>query len=257
MAAKKKALAKPVKRPAAAKKPAPAAPEPKPVAFAPRKSTPVKPPPTPAAPAKPVAAAPAVDHSERVAALWARLEAWVAAAGAPPLALGKPATDKAIKAAGKQLGLSFPADVRASLRLHDGQTAKHTFPWLPGCPPLYALDAIVAEHARLARAAKPKTESCDATNRVRSGPRPGRIPLADGTYVDFEPGPAGTAGQLIALVSKTDFVLIDVSLTAALERWVTVLERGIWVYDAARHAVHPRLLAAAAGHPAGWFSKRA
>lgn len=263
MAAKTKAKAKaPAK-----KKPAAPPPEAKQVVFAPKKSTPVKPPPKPVAPPTPARApvpvaavtAPVVDPTERIAALWTRLETWIAAAGAPPLLFAGPATEKAIKAAEKELGRAFPADFRASLRLHDGQAAGKaaTFPWLPGCPPLYPLDTIVAEHKKLARAAKPKTDTCDATNRVRLGVRPTRIPIADGTFLDFDPGPAGTSGQLITLVNKTDLVLIDTSLTTALERWVTVLERGIWVYDPTTHRVHPRALAAAAGHPAGWFSKRA
>jgi len=193
MAATKKKAAAPKPKPKAPKKPAAPVPEAKPVVFAPKKSTPVKPPPKPVAPPAParppvpVAAmtTPIIDPSDRIATLWARLEAWIATIGAPPLDLAKPATEKAIKAAEKDLGRPFPADFRASLRLHDGQTATRSFPWLPGCAPLHTLDTILAEHKKLARAAKPKTDTCDATHRV-----------------------------------------------------------------------HPRALAAAAGHPAGWFSKR-
>lgn len=259
MAAKTKPKPKAKAKAPAKPKPAAPAPEVKQVVFAPKKSTPVKPPPKPAPLPRPVApAAPAVDHGARIAALWARLGAWIATTGAPPLLLDEPATEKAIKAAEKDLGLTFPADFRASLRLHDGQAAGKavTFPWLPGCPPMYGVETLVAEHRKLARAAKPKADTCDPTNRVRSGPRPGRIPIADGTYLDFEPGPAGTPGQLITAVSKTDFVVIDLSLTAALERWVTVLERGIWVHDPASNAVHPRALATVVGNPAGLFSRR-
>ena len=71
-ATKKKAVPKPTaKAPSPAKKkPAAPAPEAKQVVFAPKKSTPVKPPPKPAAPPpKPAApAAPAIDHSGRIAA---------------------------------------------------------------------------------------------------------------------------------------------------------------------------------------------
>ncbi len=265
---KAKPKAKPTPKAKAPAKPKAAAPvvEAKPVVFAPKKSTPVKPPPRPTAPPAPARPpvpvappTPAVDHAGRIPALWARLEAWVATIGAPPLLLAAPATEKDLKAAEKELGRPFPADVRASLRLHDGQAAGKavTFPWLPGCPPMYSVEAIVAEHKKLSRAPKPKADTCDATNRVRSGARPARIPIADGTYLDFDPGPAGTAGQLITAVTKTDFVVIDVSLSAALERWVTVLERGIWIHDAATNTVRPRALAAPVSNPAALFSKRA
>ena len=57
-------------------------------------------------------------------------------------------------------------------------------------------------------------------------------------------------------MTDRDFVVVDTSFAAALERWVAVLERGIWTYTAEHHAVHPRALVAQSGHPAGWFSKR-
>lgn len=247
------------KTPAAKPKPkaAPKAAAPKPVAVAIKKSTPVAPPPPPR-PAPAAAAAPAVDHGARIAALWARLEAWVATAGAPPLGLDPPASEKAIKAAEKELALAFPPDFRASLRLHDGQAGGGpSFPWMPGCTPLLPLDAIVAARTKLSRQAKPKAETVDANGRIKGGvARPGRIPIAGNTFLDLDPGPAGVAGQLITLVTDRDLVVIDSSFAAALERWVAVLERGIWIYSADQHAVHPRALVARSGHPAGWFSKR-
>jgi cell wall assembly regulator SMI1 len=111
---------------------------------------------------------------------------------------------------------------------------------------------------------QPKKEWFDGGGKLKGGIyRTGRIPLAgpvrregEKTFLDLDPGPAGTRGQLITMVSASDFVVIDASFAAAFERWVNVLERGLWIYDPALHTVHPRALAPATSHPSGLFSKR-
>lgn len=282
-AAKKKPASGPAKAqatktaaPKRAKAPAIAAPPPKEIAIAPKKSTPVRNPPPAPPPPRPVPVAPpvpAADIETKVATLWMRLQGWIGAAGAPSLELNPPATEKAIRAAEKEMGLAFPPDFRASLRLHDGQASSdaadaRSFPWLPGCAPLAPLDKIIAEfknQQKLARQHQAKTDIAVSPNgRLKGGVyRTGRIPIAgtprwdgDNTFIDLDPGPAGMPGQLITMVTKSDFVVIDTSFATALERWINVLERGLWIYNAERHAVHPRALAPQAAHPAGWFSKR-
>jgi cell wall assembly regulator SMI1 len=227
----------------------------------------------PITPAAPPAPAP-VDQAARVGELWRRLETWVTSTGAPPLALNAGATEKAIAAAEKTMKLVFPPDFRASLAVHDGQAPNPTdatngqvFPWMPGCPPLLSVARILErwkEEQELAAKRQPKKEWFDAGGKLKGGVyRTGRIPVAgpvrrdsERTFLDMDPGPSGTRGQLITMVSAADFVVIDASFAAAFERWVNVLERGIWIYDTALHTVHPRALAPATSHPSGLFSKR-
>ena len=220
-------------------------------------------------PAAPPPPAPSpIDHAARLRDLWRRLETWVGAYGAPSLGLADGASERAIAAAEKTMKLKFPPDVRASLAIHAGQAADGVvFPWMPGCAPLLSLERIVErweEEQELARKKPPKKESVEAGGKLKGGVyRTGRIPLAGPvgkdparTFLDLDPGPAGVSGQLITMVNATDFVVIDASFTAAFERWVNVLERGLWSYDAEWHTVHPRALAPATSHPAGLFSKR-
>jgi cell wall assembly regulator SMI1 len=138
---------------------------------------------------------------------------------------------------------------------------------MPGCPPLLPLARIVErwkEEQELAAKRQPKKEWFDAGGKLKGGVyRTGRIPVAgpirrdsERTFLDLDPGPSGTRGQLITMVSAADFVVIDASFAAAFERWVNVLERGLWIYDTALHTVHPRALAPATSHPSGLFSKR-
>lgn len=280
MAAKKKPAAKPkapAKKPPAkaAKAAAPASRAARPtleikaVSAPPRTIAPSKlaaPPPGPPTP-------PPVDHAARVGELWRRLETWVASTGAPALALNAGASEKAIAAAEKTMKLGFPPDFRASLAVHDGQSTEggaggaQVFPWMPGCPPLLPLARVVErwkEEQDFAAKRQPKKEWFDAGGKLKGGVyRTGRIPIAgpvrregERTFLDFDPGPAGARGQLITMVSASDFVVIDASFAAAFERWVNVLERGLWIYDTAMHTVHPRALAPATSHPSGLFSKR-
>src|SRR6185369_6214514 len=59
----------------------------------------------------------------RMNALWTRLERWLEARSPALFAtLGPPAAEEAIAAAERHLGLRFPADLRASLLVHEGQT---------------------------------------------------------------------------------------------------------------------------------------
>ena len=245
--AKKKAVAKkPV-----AKKPPPAPRKPARMTPAPRVVTP----PSPPSPPPP----PPVDHLAVIGGLWSRLEAYVASIGAPPLSLAPGASEKAIRAAEKEMGLAFPPDVRASLRLHDGQTATG-FPWMPGCPPLWPVARIVDEWRavqKLAAKVKPSKTPVDPAAKVHPVlHRAGRIPIAEGTFLDLDPGPTGRAGQLVTTVNRKDLVVIDHGFAAALERWVGALERGIWVHDAGKQTVLPRAAPLFQGNPAGLFSRR-
>lgn len=278
--ARRPARAKPAAAATSAAKPAasPAAAVARPVVAATRAATPparhLTARPAPAAPlrAAPVTAPPAppVDHHARIAELWRRLEAWVAMTGAPPLALAPGAPEKAIAAAEKTMKLAFPHDFRASLAIHDGQLAADggpPFPWMAGCGPLLPLAEVVArwrEEQDLAARKAPRKDVVAPTDKLRAGVhRAGRVPIArtagrdpELTFLDLDPGPAGTRGQLATMVSRAELVVIDTGFAPALERWVNVLERGLWSYDRERHVAHPRALAPATSHPAGLFSRR-
>jgi cell wall assembly regulator SMI1 len=76
--------------------------------------------------------------------LWKRLQA-IAVKNGQSLHLRPPAKESAIAAAEKTMKLKFPADLRASLLLHDGQEDEATFQWMIGCGRLAPLEAIVAQ----------------------------------------------------------------------------------------------------------------
>lgn len=140
-----------------------------------------------------------------------------------------------------------------------------SFPWMPGCPPLAPLDAIVERWTAVQALAGKRRPSDELTaaDRIKAGAhRTGRIPIAgaprwtgDAVYLDLDPGRAGAAGQLIASVADA-LVVVDASFEAALARWLFVLERGLWTYDPARHLAFPTGRDALAASATGLFSRR-
>jgi cell wall assembly regulator SMI1 len=90
----------------------------------------------------------------------------------------------------------------------------------------------------------------------------GRIPIAgtpywdgDSTFIDLDPGPEGTPGQVITMISECDFVVLGPSFEHALARWVSSLESGAWVYDRDKNAEHPRGAKPHDGHPSYAFAQ--
>jgi cell wall assembly regulator SMI1 len=80
--------------------------------------------------------------------LWKRLEAWRAKNAPNQPFLPRPPA-KAIAAAEKTMKVSFPADFRASLLVHDGEADYDgdpaRFHWMPGCNRLAPLASIVRQ----------------------------------------------------------------------------------------------------------------
>ncbi len=180
--------------------------------------------------------------------LWQRLEAWAKKSGRT-LRLRPGATEKAIAAAEKKMKLTFPADFRASLLLHDGQQRKPgdddpetstLFEWMPGSGALASLSAIVAQW----KDERENDEEEDDEPEIEGGvynvmSHPRRIPIAgsewwdgDNTYLDLHPAPKGKSGQLITFTSECDVALLGTSFRAALESYVQALDSGDWVFDA-------------------------
>ena len=162
--------------------------------------------------AAPKKAAPPSPSTSAVAASWARIEGWFKTHH-PKLSLGlhPGASAKAIAAAEKKLGVTFPADFRDSLLVHDGQEDKPGVRIFPIAQRLASLDSFVTCWAD-DRSAYDEKEMAVRFDWVGDDERvrqvhfhPKHIPIAgspfwdyDRLLLDFIPGPKGTAGQLIA-----------------------------------------------------------
>lgn len=178
--------------------------------------------------------------------LWKRLHA-IADATPKRLQTRPPATESAIRAAERTIGIDFPAGYRASLLVHDGQEPgdgdDDAFEWLPGHARLASLERVVAEwHVECRNFAKFYTPG-DAPEPIERDAlfhflwHPKRIPIAgnpwwdqDNTLLDFFPGPAGRAGQLVIYGKGTFGALHGPSFGAAFELYVRALESGQWSF---------------------------
>jgi cell wall assembly regulator SMI1 len=181
--------------------------------------------------------------------IWRRLEAWGEKAGAGTLKLRDGATEKEIAAAEKKMKLKFPADLRESLLLHDGQEEEPDFEWMPACSPLQPLHALVErwEEERDLESEDDSDDDSEADARMKSCLfHAKRVPIAgteywdgDNTYVDLAPGSKGKVGQLITFVTECDLVVLGPSLRDALDRYATMLESGKLVWDKKGRSVVP------------------
>jgi cell wall assembly regulator SMI1 len=186
--------------------------------------------------------------------LWDRLERAASDAGIA-LRLRPGASEGAVRAAERTMGLSFPEALRASLLVHDGQEpdteGSGRFAWLPGHEPLARLDAIVEQWTQesalfKANYANTPPEDIEGGRLFHFLWHPKRIPLAgnpwwdqDNTYVDCVPGPNGVYGQL-AVFGKGCFGQVHgPGLRATLEILVSALDTGEWLFrdgDCVSHA---------------------
>ncbi len=182
------------------------------------------------------------EHDERLRALWVRFDHWFAENADTALALRGPATEEAIRAAEDIMGLRFPEDFRASLAIHDGQDPGYGVEWPPGGGRLAPLDAIVKQwqdEQDWVEPNDPGLNSLDLEDRLRTVLRdPRRIPIAgnlywdqDNMYLDLVPGPKGTEGQVLQLVSECDFQICGRSFEDFLERFIELLETGKLAFE--------------------------
>jgi cell wall assembly regulator SMI1 len=135
-----------------------------------------------------------------------------------------PAEPSSLDAYERELGVALPDDLRALWLLHDGQDGEGL--WLPA-PFLSVAQSralrdehcgfVVHEWLERTLDADPRQRDCVY--------HPRRVPLAASdlgdhyVHVDLAPGPAGTCGQVIELVSECDFEVLAPSLGALLERY--------------------------------------
>lgn len=137
-----------------------------------------------------------------IADLWRRIEAWYEAQGASHL-LNPGASGETIAEAEKQLGVSFPAELRESLRRHDGS---NVMGWAGG--ELLSLERIASErHIWLELLGDgtfdPNADHNEESTFLQSGWwNAAWIPLdadggGNGAVIDMAPGPDGQVGQIV------------------------------------------------------------
>ncbi len=160
--------------------------------------------------------------------IWKKLEALSQEREGESLRLRKGNTEAEIAKAEKLMNLKFPNDFRKYLLTHNGQEdGRNRGPWLLG-----SLAEIIeqwkyereVEEEYIEISGEEYIENDTIQNRLNC---PQWIPFLgapywdqDIAYVDLSPGPNGTMGQVIALVSECDFEVIAPSFNAFLERWL-------------------------------------
>lgn len=169
--------------------------------------------------------------------LWTHLEACFARAmPGRSLSLRPPTDEAAIDAAEHRLGLSLPADYRASLLVHDGQEDDPEIVWLPYASRLGSIESVVScwQQDRPAYDSDPqRMDWLDKAGRTRQVHfHPKQIPIAGSAFwdydrllLDFVPGELGTPGQVIARADIELFYVCE-SLSSLLEQTVRGLESG-------------------------------
>ena len=134
--------------------------------------------------------------------IWSRIEGWLGA-NAPQLLprLAAPASDEALACLARGLGFAVPAELEASLRVHDGATLLASWD-------LLSAQEILAEH----RIWRGLLDGGDLSGRIASpsmGVRgvwwsPRWIPItSDGAgnslCIDLDPAESGRPGQIMTL----------------------------------------------------------
>jgi cell wall assembly regulator SMI1 len=193
------------------------------------------------------------DLQTRIAHLWQRLVQALGPAGQtlrvrPGRAALPPVEDR--------IGLRLPDDYRAWLALHDGEDdVRGRVEYLPGggflLPADVTLQRWVDQEAWFQGEDDPGYAVFQDDDRIRSVvAHPQRVMIAsnrygdgDNTYLDFCPGPAGTAGQVIVATSECDFEVVGASFEDFLRRLATALEEGLLEVLPAQGGEGPRVAA--------------
>lgn len=177
--------------------------------------------------------------ADRISRALARIETW-ASSHNTSLELRPPATPEQVAAAEAELGIMFPAEYRTFLLLHDGQEDGASMSWSLAREQLRPLDAVLEQWREEQEFAADAAEGIDESGLFHFAlHHPKRIPIAgtayydgDTTYLDFHPGPKGTQGQILGLVSECDFEVLGTDLASMLEQYAQQLEAGELVWDA-------------------------
>jgi len=171
--------------------------------------------------------------------IWDRIEAWLRA-NAPVIfeSLRAGASAEALAEAERALGVTFPDDVRASYRIHNG--ADSTV-FIEGWE-LLSLERIRDEWAAwkdlLDRGTFVEFQSRPDGRTLPDWWSPAWIPLTysgagDHHSLDMSPGPEGVAGQIIIMFHDDESrPVVAESFSGWLERFADDLDAGRYVYSA-------------------------
>jgi cell wall assembly regulator SMI1 len=176
--------------------------------------------------------------------LWERLEAWAQREAPSMLALLRgPASEADLASLERAIGVTLPADLRASLRVHDGETQDDYLRVWRGAGHLLTAAEILeswsncrgfAEEPDAEAAAEQVTEGIISVE----GPvhavafREGWIPFMDMNgdttwFVDLDPAPGGRHGQVIEVyLEGCQWKVLAPSYEAFLRAYVEALEAG-------------------------------
>jgi cell wall assembly regulator SMI1 len=166
--------------------------------------------------------------------LFDRIHVWLRANAPEVLAsLRTGATEEAIRAAEREMGVSLPDDVRAAYRIHDGQAGQNLFGgrlWLP-------LADVVGTWRRMKGCVEdgPPAEVPAEADVREDYWHPAWIPLAWGEWgdllcIDLDTGPEGGVGQVILWWPDLEphASLVTPSFTHWLRDLASELEHGEW-----------------------------
>ena len=173
----------------------------------------------------------------KISDLWNRLEKWLAQNAAPILrGLHPPATDEQLAVLAGSTSIELPAEMVEFYKIHNGQDGDS--PWLFDGTEFLSTDRIMDEWRvwdDLASGGEfdecetsHPPEICDAWWSIKW------LPITyngfgDHCCVDFDPGPAGTAGQVIAMWHDDDVrTLLALSLAEWFEIFVGEVESGVY-----------------------------
>jgi cell wall assembly regulator SMI1 len=179
-----------------------------------------------------------INAASLVEAVWERVKACLGEHAAT-LEVRPAASEGAVAAVERELGVHLPLDYRAWLLLHDGEgDADGRIEWLPVWGRLLPIEETLARWRDEQEWAQgdddPGYSSFDDRDRIRRVVKHARrIVIAgnrhgdgDNTYLDLAPGPNGTAGQVIVGVTECDFEVVGSSFVDFLRRWVAAFESG-------------------------------
>lgn len=201
--------------------------------------------------------------AQRINAAWKRIEAWLARRAPDALAtLNGPASKEKIAAAEKEMGLAFPADLRASLLRHDGQKTAVPAVFPEGLAALSVDEILESWKIRTRRLGGMLNDRDDFDGWKKSiskgvifvgGPVKARladprwIPIADANgdvfwFVDLDPAPGGAVGQILQVDPEgTTWDVRSPSLADHLTEYADALERGDFAPDPKVGQIMPKV----------------
>lgn len=185
--------------------------------------------------------APKPPSQSNIQQIWTRIETWLAANAPDTFATLSPgATGAALAEAEAYMGVTFPADVRESYRIHNGQTSDDEgYAGLMESKEFLSLSRIRGEWAiwkeLLDGGIFAGTFSAPPPGVKGDWWNPAWIPItSDGggnhDCLDLDPAPGGEAGQIIAMWHDDSVrPILAPSFTAWLARFADDLEAGEYV----------------------------